>query len=327
MTITTVAGPIARQDLGKTLMHEHLVVGFAGWEQDRLAPGPTRRELVALCVERIEELKAAGYRSMVDPCPNDVGRDVDLMGEVAARTGFNIIAATGFYHEAMGANAHWRIKAAYDPDFVDRLAELMIRELTDGVDGGVKPGVIKLATGTGAMTDYEEKVFRAGAKAALATDTPITTHTEAVLGDAQLDLLTGLGVPAHRIIIGHCCGSRDHHYHMALARAGAYVGFDRFGVEDICSDEDRTVSLVKVIEAGGVGRTIVSHDSVWCLRGNPLPAEVMAKLAQTHTPLRFERVIAPRLQELGVSPAQIETLLVDNPRRYFSDEPPPPLGY
>jgi phosphotriesterase-related protein len=320
MMITTVTGQIAPEALGKTLMHEHLVVGFAGWEQDRLAKGPDRRELVAICVDRIEELKAAGYRSLVDPCPNDVGRDVDLMGEVSTITGFNIIAATGFYNEAMGANVHWRIKSS-TPDFVDHLAELMISELTDGVDGGVRPGIIKLATGHGAITDYEDKVFQAGAKASLATGAPITTHTEAVLGDVQLQRLTALGVPAHRIIIGHCCGSRDHHYHMALAHGGAYVGFDRFGVEDICSDADRVASLVQLVGAGAIRHAIVSHDSVWCLRGNPLPADVVARMALTHTPLRFERAIAPQLEALGVTSAQIETMLVDNPRRYFSGAP------
>ena len=85
-TINTVCGPIPADRLGRTLMHEHLVSGMAGWEQDTLAPGPSRRALVALCIDRVEELKANGYQSMVDPCPNDLGRDLDLMREVSART-------------------------------------------------------------------------------------------------------------------------------------------------------------------------------------------------------------------------------------------------
>jgi len=90
-----VAGPIPAARLGHTLMHEHLAVGFPGWWTDYLGAGPAFRDLVFKCVDRIEELKSAGFSSLLDPCPSDMGRDVDLMGEVAARTGFNIIFATG----------------------------------------------------------------------------------------------------------------------------------------------------------------------------------------------------------------------------------------
>jgi phosphotriesterase-related protein len=323
-TVTTVSGAVALGALGKTLMHEHLTAGFPGWETDTLAPGPDRRDLIALCVDQVEALKAAGFRSMVDPCPNDLGRDVDLMGEVAARTGFNIIAATGFYTDKLGGNAYWRTIASFDPEgCVERMAEVMIRELEDGGPGGLKPGIIKLATGTGRITPYEEVVFKAGARAALATGAPITTHTDAVLGDAQLALLQSQGVPAHRIIIGHCCGSRDHGYHMHLAGEGAYVGFDRFGVEGICPDAERTASLLQLLGAGVEQHMIISQDSVWCLRGRMLPKDRMEAMAKVHTPLRFEHHIAPQLRAAGVAQARIDALLIDNPRRYFSGEAAP----
>ena len=319
-TVTTVAGPVALSALGKTLMHEHLTVGFAGWETDTLAGGPNRRDLVALCVDQVEALKAAGFTSMVDPCPNDLGRDVDLMGEVAARTGFNIIAATGFYTDRLGGNAYWRIVSQTDPKGCEaRMAELMIRELQDGGAGGVRPGIIKLATGAGEMTPYEQVAFRAGARAALETGTPITTHTDAVLGDAQLALLTGQGVPAHRIIIGHCCGTGDHDYHMGLVSGGAYVGFDRFGIERIRPDAGRIASLLRLIEAGAEQHLIVSQDSVWCMRGQMLPKPPDG--APTfRSPLHFVHNIAPRLREAGIAQARIDALLTDNPLRYFSGE-------
>jgi predicted metal-dependent phosphotriesterase family hydrolase len=34
MEISTVTGSAGLHDLGKTLMHEHLVVSFSGWELD-----------------------------------------------------------------------------------------------------------------------------------------------------------------------------------------------------------------------------------------------------------------------------------------------------
>jgi len=316
--IATVCGEIGPEDLGKTLMHEHLVCAMGGWELDVDAPGPDRRSLVAMCVDRVQELQAHGYRSMVDPCPNDLGRDLDLMGEVSARTGFNIIAATGLYSEHMGTNAYWRIKSRLSDDFVDRLADLMIAELKTGARNGVRAGVIKLATGTGGITDYERKVFAAGARAALATGAPITTHTEGVLGDAQLALLASHGVPAHRVIIGHSCQSTDHGCLDGLVAAGAWLGFDRFGIEDICSDEQRVASLLRLWRAGAGPQLILSQDTVWCLRGAMLPSAMMVRINSTHEPLRIERSILPRLREAGLGDADFDALLIGNPRRYFA---------
>jgi phosphotriesterase-related protein len=266
-------------------------------------------------------LKSAGFTSLLDPCPNDLGRSVDLMGEVAARTGFNIICATGLYHHHLGGMPYWSMKLAYDPDGEKILTDLFIKEITEGVQGtGVKAGVIKLATAAPPFTDYEKTIFRAGAKAALATNTPITTHTDAILGDEQLDYLKSLGVPAHRIVIGHCCGSPDHDYHMRIVNGGSYIGFDRFGLELVRPDEGRVESLLKLLGKGATNQVIISHDSVWCWKGRMLPQSAIEQMDAGGMSMRFTRVIAPMLKKAGISEAQIETMLTENPRRYFANE-------
>jgi len=73
--IQTVTGPIEIDQLGTTLMHEHLVIGMAGWQADTIRPGPRRDEMVRICVDRVAQLKDRGVRSMLDPCPNDLGRE------------------------------------------------------------------------------------------------------------------------------------------------------------------------------------------------------------------------------------------------------------
>jgi phosphotriesterase-related protein len=301
-------------------MHEHLVIGFSGWHLDPTVK-MTRQDELAVCIDHIEELKAAGYRTIVDPCPNDMGRDVDILANAAARTGFNVVCATGFFNEHSGGNAYWRGKAQIDPDFIDRVADLMIGELIDGIPRiGIRPGIIKIATGQPPMSDYERKIFAAAAKASLATGAPITTHTDAVLGDVQIQYLMSLGVAPNKVIIGHSCGNADHDYHMGLVEAGTYVGFDRFGVEMICSDEVRTASLLKLLEKGAAHHVIISHDCVWCLRGNLTGGKPFEDKA-VHHPLRFERFVAPKLRASGISQDTIEALLTENPRRYFAGEP------
>ena len=41
-TVNTVTGELDVNDLGVTLMHEHLLIGYPGWEAHTLMPGPDR---------------------------------------------------------------------------------------------------------------------------------------------------------------------------------------------------------------------------------------------------------------------------------------------
>jgi predicted metal-dependent phosphotriesterase family hydrolase len=109
-----VTGPVRAADLGRTLMHEHLTVGYPGFEAHTSRPGPNRADMVTVCVERIRQLQELGYSSMLDPCPSDLGCDVELMVEVAEATGFNIICATGLYKEEEGGTAYWRFKGQFE---------------------------------------------------------------------------------------------------------------------------------------------------------------------------------------------------------------------
>ncbi|MGE0386171.1 MAG: phosphotriesterase [Gammaproteobacteria bacterium] len=326
-SLHTVTGAIAPAALGRTLMHEHLHVGFPGWETDTLHPGPARREIVALCVDRIERLKAAGYASLLDPCPADLGRDVDLMAEVATRTGFNIVCSTGLYHESLGGNAYWRLIGHMHRDAAARLAEVYVRELTAGIGAtGIRAGIIKVATGAPSITDFERVLLEAAAQASNATGAPITTHTDAVLGDEQLGFLADRGVPAHRIVIGHSCGSTDHAYHMRIVDGGAYIGFDRFGIVSLQPDEVRVESLLKLAGRGALSRIVVSHDSVWCMRGNLFAPGQLEEFQRTSHPLHFSETIAPMLRRGGLSEADLDALTVENPRRFFAGDPLPALA-
>jgi len=318
-TIATASGETTAAQLGRTLMHEHLVIGYPGWQSHSTVAGPSPEEEFSICVDKIQELQALGYSSLLDPCPNDLGRDVELAAKVAQKTGFQIILATGLYKQAEGGVPYWHFRSNFGPQ-VDPMAELFIHELTHGIrETGIKAGIIKVATGVGEITDYERTILLAAAKASVETGAPITTHTDqGSLGDQQQQILTEAGVPAHRIIIGHSCGTDDHAYHMGLARGGSYLGFDRFGIDAIFPDAKRVASLAKMIQAGAGDRIVVSHDSVWCWKGQPFPPGMLENIGEdAFNPTFFERKIIPQLREAGVQDEQIDRLLVENPRRFF----------
>ncbi len=318
--INTVTGPIDSANLGRTLMHEHLAVGYAGWES-ATNEVPDRSEMLKVCIDRIEQLKALGYASLVDPCPSDLGRDIELMVAAAEATGFNIICATGLYYEADGGNAHWRFRGRFE-DLSSVFTDLFVEELTTGVGStGVRPGLIKVATGPHKMSDYERTVFEAAAAAAVATDTPITTHTDlGTVGDLQQTVLTEAGVGANRILIGHSCGTTDTEYHLHIADNGSYLGFDQFGIPFV-SDEDRVGALSRLIESGAGDRVVVSHDSVWCWKGQPWPPGLRARVAERFDPTRFDREIIAKLIDAGAPEEAIHKLTHDNPRAFFEGAP------
>jgi phosphotriesterase-related protein len=308
-------------------MHEHLVIGFSGWEADTLRPGPKRAEAIAICVARIGELQARGVRSMLDPCPNDLGRDVELAAEVAHKTGFQIVCATGLYTEQQGGRGYWHQRGLFGP-VVEAMAQLFVHELTVGIgETGIKAGVIKIGSSAHQITEYERNVLRAAAIASNETGAPITTHTDqGTMGDAQQAELVALGVPAHRIIIGHSCGTADHAYHMKIVEGGSYLGFDRFGINVLFPDDQRVESLIALLRRHKERQIVLSHDSVWCWRGEPVPAQVAAALNDgiVFNPTHLHDHVIPRLLEAGITRAQIDAMLIDNPRRYFSDEAPSP---
>ena len=318
-TLNTVLGPCNASDLGVALMHEHLLIGWPGWDADVAAPAFNRKDTVKLCVDHMQELKALGMRTLLDPCPIDLGRDVELMAEVAQASGVKIICATGLYKEESGATPYFKFRGQFT-DVISEMVEGFVKELTVGIGAtGIKAGVIKVASGAHKITPYEETIMRAAARAHKATGAPITTHTEdGTMGREQLDIFGSEGVDLRHVIIGHSCGSADITYHTDMLDRGAYLGFDRFGLDFLHPDRLRKAALIGLLGIGFENQIVLSHDTVWCWRGRPLPVPESA--LATWKPTHVFKNIIPALREAGVPPAKIDAMLIHNPRRYFEVE-------
>ncbi|CAM5240489.1 Putative phosphotriesterase OS=Streptomyces griseus subsp. griseus (strain JCM 4626 / NBRC)OX=455632 GN=SGR_6902 PE=3 SV=1 [Streptomyces griseus subsp. griseus] len=104
-------------------------------------------------------------------------------------------------------------------------------------------------------------MLRAGARAAVATGLSVATHAQLGRGGlAQLELLTGEGLPAHRVSIGHQDLLDDPGVHRELAERGAYVAFDTVGKSGYQSDGTRLRLLLALLEAGHADRALLSCD-------------------------------------------------------------------
>ena len=313
--INTVLGTCSPEQLGTTLMHEHLLIGWAGWELDCTAPKFDRKTALKNSIERIKEARDAGLQSFVDPCPMDIGRDVQFMAEVSQATGVNIICATGLYKEDLGNTSYFKQRT------VDDIADIYTAEITRGVgETGIKAGIIKCATGKGQVTAYENLTLKAAARAHKRTGAPITTHTEdGTMGREQLEIFASEGVDLKHVIIGHSCGASDLKYHTDMLDRGCTLGFDRFGLDILHPDKLRLAALIGLLGVGYESQLVLSHDSVacWLGRGLDIPPSA-ARLVENWKPTHVFRNIVPALRKAGVEQSKVDAMLIENPRRYFA---------
>lgn len=326
MQIQTVTGPIGLDQLGRTLMHEHLFIAFSGAEFDPTATFD-RPAFIAEAVKRLRELREVhGVRSFVDPCPIELGRDAAVMKEIAEKSEMQIICTTGFYFEAMGLPIYWRART------VEEIAELYIREITHGIGNtGIRAGAIKVATGAPAITELEMKFLNAACVAQRATGVPIITHTQdGFAGPDQQKAFAAGGVKPHFCLIGHCCGNPDPAYHRLVADGGSYIGFDRIGLERYQPDTLRADNLVKLVRDGFGAQVMMSQDRHCGWFGKfarQLSAQEQAHIdglkAEGKWPPAYTYLFTdfvPMLRARGLTEKQIFSMLDDNPRRFFAGE-------
>ncbi|MFC4024088.1 phosphotriesterase [Oceanobacillus longus] len=320
--VNTVLGQVAADELGKTLMHEHIFFGYPGFDGNSLYQ-KDRTELVKLGVEAVNVAKSQGVQTIVDATPSDSGRYPDLLREVSEKSGVHIICATGYYYEGEGAPAYFKFKQGLGIA-EDELYELFMGEITNGIGKtGIKPGVIKLASGKDSISEYEELFFRMGARAQKVTGIPIITHTqEGTMGPEQAKLLTSEGVDPKKIVIGHMDGNTDIHYQLQTLEYGVYVGFDRIGLQGLVGapmDSERIIVLLGLINSAYANQLTLSHDkvNVWLGKAPEFPDD-LAELTRNWEMDHLFKNIIPELEKHGVSKATIDSILVDTPKNIFN---------
>ena len=314
--VNTVTGPVAGEDLGFTLVHEHVVCGSAGVASGWPALFGGRDALVERAVEVLRRAVVDGVTTIVDATPFDLGRDVTLLAECSRRSGMRIIASSG----------HWLVPS---PTFTNRttaqLAQLFITELTTGADGTTIPaGMIKVASEE-RIEPFDRKVLEAAAIAHRETGAAILTHAAARsrIGEAQAAVFEELGVDPGRVIIGHSDDTTDIGYITGLADRGYLVGMDRipcgalpeYGAQRI---PDRLRMIAELVARGYAGSLALSHDDpIWA----PLLTDEDQRRHLEANPdvISFiPRVALPELRRLGVDDAAIRQMTVDVPRRWLA---------
>ncbi len=307
--VQTVSGPIAPDELGFVLPHEH--TGISLWHiQDRwdyweLTPDE------AIVVDELRAYRAAGGGTLVDLTLPGVGRDPERLRRWAAASGLHIVMGAGWYR-----TAYYPAEALIDRRSVDDLADELVREAVDGVgETGIRPGILgEIGTDKPWLSAQEERVHRAAARAARRTGLAITTH--AVLSPVGLDQLRIFeeeGADPSRVVIGHADSYPVLEHYLEIVRRGANLEFDFLGMSFTPMErhgEARIVGLLReLLDRGHADRIFLSQDV--CHNGQ------LRTYGGNGYVYLFETFL-PRLREAGVPESAIRTMTVDNPARILT---------
>ena len=313
-TVETVRGPVDVTELGTSLMHEHILVlqpealqnyghvwGASYWDEEAG---------VADAIDKLRAVRAAGIRTLVDPTAPGLGRCIPRIQRINAEVDLNILVATGVYAFLELPNfLHYRSPEA--------IAELFVREIREGIDDtGVKAAFVKCAVEEHGLVGDIPRILDAVAITALETDAPVMVHTNAsaATGVTALEALTARGIDPTRIVVAHAGDSNDLDYLRTIADTGAVLGFDRFNIPHFNPDADRIRTLLALLSEGYGDRIHLSHDAACFMDfmvGDPNFADERPDY------LHISKNVLPVLLEQGVTQAQIDEMMVENPRRYF----------
>lgn len=322
LTVSTMTGPVLCSSLGTTLMHEH-ILWFGGPKLTDSGytpiPDALRSESVEFAVSLLNDAARVGIHTLVDVTPH---RPIDLYQQIAKRTTVKIIPSTGFYRRQKIP------KWMADIDDEKQMEDLMLKEVTEGIDGTqVRAGIIKVASERTPLTDWERKVFRAAARVQKATGVAIATHSGSASAAEQYELLLRTGANPHRIFLSHvdvgAAGRTDRlEQLLSIVKQGGYLEVDTFGQDFYTPWSDLTSFLRYFCDTGFANRLFISIDCNWrwengkrMFEGAEAPALDPNASKRTYAYMMTDA--APKLLQSGFSKKEIDTFLVENPRRFF----------
>lgn len=312
MKIETVLGQIDSDQLGFTLMHEHLMV--CDWNLRMADPDFLNYDkTLDTIVNVLKDAKEKGVDTIVDATVSNMGRDIRLMKEASEKSGVNVIASAGYYLLEGGL-------MRYISD--DSLLEALLKELCVGISGtSIKAGIVKTATDKAGLTKDNIRLLRACARAAKLTGVPVITHSRPPgtrYGLFQLDIMEEEGVDLRKVVIGHYRNGDSLSYAREVMDRGACIGIDQMNFNEHQIDFN-TKRIKELIDLGYEDQIILSHDAVINYHYDSDARHDMkdyvnyAPDSLSYLSTRGTR----KLMEAGIREETLRKIFFDNPKRVF----------
>lgn len=342
--VLTVLGPIDPGDLGVTITHEHLLIDLSivfvepGNEDGRrLAKEPVglsnmgwirvnwssnRDNLVQtdvqLATREAARYRAAGGGTLVDVTSIGIDRNPQALAEISRSAGIHVVMGAGYY-----------VGPSYPENFssrpVDSITEEIVRDIKIGVgDTGIRSGIIGEVGCSWPWTENEKKSVAAAVAAQRETGAPLLIHPGRDQ-KAPIEIANFIereGGDLNRTVMSHVdIRIYDREILRELAATGIYVEYDTFGLESpfpphapdtyMPSDFQRIEQLAGLIEDGYLKRVLLAHDNCTKHRLREFGGHGFDHIPTT---------VTGWMKRQGISQSQIDTMLIENPRRVLTFE-------
>ncbi len=349
--VMTVRGPIDPDELGPTLMHEHLFIAlYKGVAPDDYTPAtewclwdqeltidlldkardrkPIRDNWVLLdeetATDEAMEFRNRGGGTIVEVTSIGIRRDPLAMSRLSQATGLNVVMGAGWYQKL------------YHPSDMDRrtvedMTEEIVRDITVGVGNtGIRSGIIgEVGIEGNPITENEVKSIRASGRASRKTGAPISFHRGGV-GRERLEVVGILGeegTDLSRVIFGHSdLISADYDLMLELLDHGVYIQFDLLGRVGVplrfapAEDDLRMFmdSAGTALVAEAIPRLIEAGYADRILLSQDVCTKMqLKKYGGTGYSFIVEKFL-PELRRIGVSEEHVRMMMVENPQRILA---------
>lgn len=334
--VQTVTGLIRPDQLGATMMHEHLMIDLNPPRIRAEAVGPGDQLDICDCfavrwgtkfarknfqlddgklaAKELTRFREAGGGTLVELTVGGLKPQPAALARISQETGVHIVRGCGHYVQEYQDDANAARTA-------DDFAREIIADITTGTDG-VKSGIIGEIGCQAPWTDGERTVMRGALMAQAETGAALNVHPGRHPDQPQevTEFAAAAGAPTDRVIISHIDRTIfDADRLLRLADTGCVVELDLFGWEqsyyfpnpdiDMPNDAMRLRWIRLLIDHGHLDRVLISSDicerTRLCQYGGHGYAHILSN-------------VVPFMRRRGFSETEIDTILVRNPARLLA---------
>ena len=305
-SVMTVLGPVPADELGYVLPHEHPYCQLR--QAAHRYDFPDQFDDDRVVTAEVAAFGELGGTTLVDLTVPDIGRSPERLRKLSENTGVQIVMGCGWYR-----GNYYRAQDVIERRTVGSLADQLIAEITEGVDGtGIKPGVIgEIGVEKTWVAPVEERVLRAAARAH--KETGLALGAIHAIGPVAPDILTIFeeeDVDMSRVAVGHCDSYPHMEFLEGLIARGALVMFDNCGqFTGLGTFEEHIMNTVKeLVDKGHGDHVLLSHDTCKFPQFKTHGGPGFVYLSET---------FLPALRDLGITEETIKLITQDNPRRWL----------
>jgi len=319
--IRTILGDIPAESIGVTDSHDHLI--RSGGPEVAADRGFLMDDVEAATKEFVRFLNAGGT-TMICMDPIGCGRNVGKMLEVAGRLRGqgNLVMTTGF-HKSAHYCPNTSFLATVDET---RIAEMMALEITEGMDKhsyngpvvertGARAGLIKAGASNRLITKLEAKSLRIAAAVQRGTGCAVSVHTDnGTMAPEILGILRQSGAKLEKVVLCHMQRNPDRVYYRRVLDLGTNICFDEPNKPHYRPDSQIAENIAYLVARGYEKQIVLGMD------GGRIEATAsyMEPYGQANGLEYLLTRFVPLLREVGLSEAQVATMLKDNPAELFS---------